>query len=94
MIFNVLAKNDDDHAKNFAFLYDEKKGAYLLAPAYDLTPSGSLLMHGMSVHHNPYPTAEDCHALAASFGFSAHAMEKIDGEVSPVVFSELKAYLD
>jgi serine/threonine-protein kinase HipA len=93
MLFNVLAKNDDDHAKNFAFLYDEKKRSYVLSPAYDLTPSGSLLMHGMSVHHNPYPTLADCHALAASFGFSAERMKAIDQEVEPTILRELKAYL-
>ena len=54
MVFNVLAKNEDDHAKNFAFLYDEKRRSYIFSPAYDLTPSGSLLTHGMGIHHNLY----------------------------------------
>lgn len=35
-VFNVLAHNRDDHAKNFSFLMDET-GAWKLAPAYDLT---------------------------------------------------------
>ncbi len=35
-VFNVLAFNRDDHAKNFSFLMDEK-GDWKLAPAYDLT---------------------------------------------------------
>lgn len=35
-VFNVLAHNRDDHAKNFTFLMDEK-GEWKLAPAYDLT---------------------------------------------------------
>ena len=34
--FNVFSKNYDDHSKNFAFLYDENKKSYVLAPAYDL----------------------------------------------------------
>jgi serine/threonine-protein kinase HipA len=35
MVFNVLAKNCDDHTKNFAFIL--KKGErWALAPAYDL----------------------------------------------------------
>ena len=38
MVFNVLIDNQDDHAKNFAFLYDETNRVYRLAPAYDLTP--------------------------------------------------------
>lgn len=35
MVFNALAHNHDDHARNFAFLFDE--GQWRLAPAYDLT---------------------------------------------------------
>jgi serine/threonine-protein kinase HipA len=38
-VFNVLAHNRDDHAKNFSFMMDEK-GTWKLAPAYDLTFSG------------------------------------------------------
>ena len=36
MTFNALAKNCDDHAKNFSFLLSEG-GTWHLAPAYDLT---------------------------------------------------------
>ncbi|WP_245280264.1 type II toxin-antitoxin system HipA family toxin [Pseudorhizobium pelagicum] len=36
MVFNVYAKNRDDHAKNHAFLMDGD-GRWFLAPAYDLT---------------------------------------------------------
>lgn len=35
MVFNVLAKNCDDHTKNFAFLMD-KTGKWRLSPAYDI----------------------------------------------------------
>lgn len=35
-VFNVLAFNRDDHAKNFSFLMDED-GSWKMAPAYDLT---------------------------------------------------------
>lgn len=42
-VFNVLAHNRDDHAKNFSFLMNEH-GEWQLSPAYDLTfssgPSG------------------------------------------------------
>lgn len=37
MVFNIIARNHDDHAKNFAFLLNEKK--WQLAPAYDLAYS-------------------------------------------------------
>lgn len=38
MVFNVLADNQDDHIKNFSFIYDEAKRMYRLSPAYDITP--------------------------------------------------------
>ncbi len=42
-VFNVLAYNRDDHAKNFSFLMD-KDGQWKLSPAYDLTFSSGI--HG------------------------------------------------
>jgi len=39
MVFNVVFNNQDDHAKNFSFYYDENIKMYRLAPAYDITPS-------------------------------------------------------
>lgn len=38
MVFNVLIDNQDDHAKNFAFIFDESSNKYRLSPAYDITP--------------------------------------------------------
>ena len=35
MVFNVLARNCDDHTKNFAFIMD-REGKWSLAPAFDL----------------------------------------------------------
>ncbi len=35
MVFNVLARNHDDHSKNFAFIFDESS-EWRLAPAYDV----------------------------------------------------------
>jgi serine/threonine-protein kinase HipA len=43
MVFNIVARNQDDHVKNIAFLMD-KQGQWSLAPAFDMTysynPSG------------------------------------------------------
>lgn len=36
MIFNIVARNQDDHTKNIAFLMD-RSGRWSLAPAFDLT---------------------------------------------------------
>ena len=35
MVFNVVARNNDDHTKNFSFLMD-RQGQWTFAPAYDL----------------------------------------------------------
>jgi len=36
MVFNVMARNQDDHAKNFSFLMD-RSGRWQVSPAYDIT---------------------------------------------------------
>ncbi|MDA8137146.1 MAG: HipA domain-containing protein [Desulfobacteraceae bacterium] len=38
MVFNILARNQDDHVKNIAFLMD-KSGRWSLSPAFDVTYS-------------------------------------------------------
>ena len=38
MAFNVVARNQDDHVKNIAFLMD-RSGSWSLAPAFDVTYS-------------------------------------------------------
>jgi serine/threonine-protein kinase HipA len=38
MVFNIVARNQDDHVKNIAFLMD-KQGEWSLAPAFDVTYS-------------------------------------------------------
>ena len=37
-IFNVIARNHDDHVKNFSFIMD-KNGKWKISPAYDITYS-------------------------------------------------------
>ena len=54
MCFNVLARNQDDHVKNIAFLMDSG-GRWSLSPAYDLTysynPNGAwTAQHQMSLN--------------------------------------------
>jgi len=38
MVFNVMARNCDDHTKNFSFMMD-KSGTWKLAPAFDICHS-------------------------------------------------------
>jgi serine/threonine-protein kinase HipA len=54
MLFNVVARNQDDHVKNIAFLMT-KAGEWRLAPAFDVTysynPSGSwTATHQMTIN--------------------------------------------
>ena len=54
MVFHILARNQDDHTKNIAFLMD-KRGRWFLSPAFDETfsynPEGLWTnQHQMSVH--------------------------------------------
>ena len=54
MVFNIVARNQDDHVKNIAFLMD-KQGRWSLAPGFDVTysfnPSGSwTAMHQMTMN--------------------------------------------
>lgn len=54
MAFNVIARNQDDHVKNIAFLMD-KSGSWSLSPAFDLTysynPTGAwTASHQMSIN--------------------------------------------
>ena len=55
-VFNVLAHNRDDHAKNFSFLMNET-GEWNLSPAYDLTfssgPNGEQSTMVMGEGRNP-----------------------------------------
>ena len=53
MVFNVTARNQDDHTKNFSFLMN-KNGVWRLAPAYDMTfaynPTGDFTaQHQLSI---------------------------------------------
>lgn len=55
MVFNVIARNHDDHTKNHSFIMD-KSGQWKLAPAYDLcysySPSGKWTnQHQMSLNN-------------------------------------------
>jgi len=54
MVFNIVARNQDDHVKNIAFLMNQK-GEWSLSPAFDVTysynPSGSwTATHQMTVN--------------------------------------------
>jgi len=77
-VFNVLAYNRDDHAKNFSFLMD-KQGQWTLSPAYDLTfssgPSGE--QSTMVVGEGRNPQAEHLIKLGEEANISKNRIHEI-----------------
>lgn len=67
MLFNVLAHNKDDHSKNFAYLLDPgSRGAWRLAPAYDLTfNTGMANNHTTAINGSGNPGFADFEKVAA-----------------------------
>jgi serine/threonine-protein kinase HipA len=92
MVFNVVARNQDDHVKNTAFLMD-RDGAWSLAPAYDMVwawrPGNPWLdSHQMSINgRRDGFTVADLRAVAAVAGLRRGRAEAILTEVSDVVAS-------
>ena len=76
MVFNVLARNQDDHTKNISFLMD-KRGQWSLAPAYDMTyshnPAGAWThQHQMRINGKLDGfVREDFHAVARRFDITS-----------------------
>ena len=95
MCFNVYAHNRDDHAKNFTFLYDEKKDHWGLAPAYDLTYSNTYYgEHTTSVNGNGVdPGKAELLAVARASGMNERRCAKIADEIYEIVTEELCEYL-
>jgi serine/threonine-protein kinase HipA len=90
MVFNVVARNQDDHVKNVAFLMD-REGAWSLAPAYDVVwawKPGNLWLdsHQMSLNgkRDGFSIA-DLRAVATVAGLPRGRGESILAEVSDVV---------
>jgi len=98
MVFNIIARNQDDHVKNIAFLMD-KSGRWSLSPAFDMTysfnPSGiwtashQMTMNGKRDDFN----LDDFQACAKSASMKRGRAEKIIDQVRASV-SEWKIYAD
>ena len=59
MVFNVIYGNKDEHSKNHAFVYDEKRGGYVLSKAYDITKTLDKYEHEITVNGKGNPTESD-----------------------------------
>jgi len=90
MAFNVVARNQDDHVKNIAFLMD-KRGQWALAPAFDMTysynPSGPWTsQHQMSMNNKRDGfTADDFKAVGETVSMKRGRPEAILKEVVAAV---------
>jgi serine/threonine-protein kinase HipA len=98
MVFNVVARNQDDHVKNIAFLMD-REGSWSLAPAYDVIwawKPGNLWLdsHQMSINGKRDGfTVADLQAAARVAGLKRGRAKSILAEVAAVVadWSEIAA---
>ncbi len=83
MCFNVFAHNRDDHSKNFAYLYDEPSGSWMLSPAYDLTYSNSINgEHATCVDGNgKNPGMKEVLAVAEAAGISSGKAQKLADDI-------------
>ncbi|MEP6880479.1 MAG: HipA domain-containing protein [Dokdonella sp.] len=90
MAFNIIARNQDDHVKNIAFLMD-KRGRWSLSPAYDVTysfnPDGLWTSkHQMSMNgRRDAFTLEDFRDCAKSASMKRGRAETIIAEVTDAV---------
>jgi serine/threonine-protein kinase HipA len=90
MVFNIVARNQDDHVKNIAFLMD-REGRWSLAPAFDVTysynPSGDwTATHQMTVNGKRDGIAmADVRAVAKAAGLKGGRAETMFEEVRTAV---------
>lgn len=98
MAFNIVARNQDDHVKNIAFLMN-KAGEWSLSPAFDVTysfnPSGAWTAnHQMTMNgKRDNFTLEDFNACAKSASMKRGRAAKIVAEVQATV-SKWKTFAD
>ena len=90
MVFNIVARNQDDHVKNIAFLMN-KAGEWSLAPAFDMTysynPSGAwTARHQMTLNGKRDDfVLEDFKSCAKAASMKRGRAETILGEVQETV---------
>ncbi len=93
MVFNVVARNQDDHSKNIGFLLKNGEKNWELAPAFDIAysyrkDSPWVAFHQMSLNgKRDNFTREDLHVIAASCigNFSRKEADNIINNIVEVV---------
>jgi len=90
MVFNIVARNQDDHVKNIAFLMNQS-GEWSLSPAFDMTysfnPAGAwTASHQMTMNgKRDNFTLEDFNACAKTASMKRGRAAKIVAEVQATV---------
>lgn len=95
MCFNVFAHNRDDHAKNFTYIYDEKKDIWKLSPAYDITYSNTYYgEHTTSVDGNGKdPGEKELLQVGLKAGLGKKKCCELIEEIREIVYLRLEHYL-
>lgn len=90
MVFNIAARNQDDHVKNISFLMD-RNGIWSLAPAYDVTYAYDRTNHWLSKHQMSVNgkleniTMDDVLSCGKRMNISKNKIRKITEEVNAAV---------
>lgn len=90
MVFNVVARNQDDHVKNIAFLMD-RRGNWSLSPAFDVVyaynPEGRQTRHHQMSLNGKVDgfTVEDLREVGRIAGLKQGQAERILAEVTEAV---------
>lgn len=98
MVFNVIARNQDDHTKNISFLMD-KTGTWMLSPAYDMSwaynPQGEWTSHHQMSINNKWDNITRADLLAVAEAMHIKKADSIINEICdavsmwPIVAKEL-----
>ena len=88
MVFNVIARNQDDHTKNISFLMD-KSGTWKLSPAYDVSwaynPKGEWTSHHQMSINNKWDNITRGDLMAVAEAMHIKRASDIIDEISHAV---------
>ena len=88
MVFNVIARNQDDHTKNISFLMD-KTGTWKLSPAYDMSwaynPKGEWTSHHQMSINNKWDNITRADLLAVAEAMHIKKADSIINETCDAV---------
>ena len=88
MVFNVIARNQDDHTKNISFLMD-RTGTWMLSPAYDMSwaynPKGEWTSHHQMSINNKWDNITRTDLLAVAEAMHIKKADSIINEICDAV---------